>query len=274
MTTPRQGRHSSNRPVSFAGTGGDYAGEGEGESKSTSASTTGTAGGDQDYVALIQDEDSSGSSNGISTEAPAADYMNGGNYNYHYPQQQGRNAVQSRWQPQTKSTLPPVHGPYTRGPAEPSTEMDLNQTFARKGGDGRLPLCFQQKDLGRRCQWDKQYPVGKGFEDRHWYNATSNNCTIIFYKGCGGNDNNFKDGDDCQRICAFGDTGLVHKKDYYATTSLPGGGGDSQLVEGKPPMCYAPRPSKDRSENAWISFSCANDGRFKHCFYSDFDVQC
>ncbi len=129
---------------------------------------------------------------------------------------------------------------------------DMNKTFWRKGGDGRLPMCFMEKKPGYKC--GKKAPVAS-----NWYNYTSNACEPFKYLGCGGNENNFEAVFLCLRFCVDGMGGLTNPFNYYASTPSSwkkithpsdssekhrvGKGGLKADYHGRPPNCFGPRPT-------------------------------
>ncbi len=129
---------------------------------------------------------------------------------------------------------------------------DMNKSFWRKLGDGRLPMCFMKKKKGYKC--GKKAPVAS-----NWYNYTSNACEPFKYLGCGGNENNFEAVFLCLRFCVDGMGGLTNPFNYYASTPSSwkkithpsdssekhrvGKGGLKADYHGRPPNCFGPRPT-------------------------------
>ncbi|XP_076455811.1 uncharacterized protein LOC143290345 [Babylonia areolata] len=71
----------------------------------------------------------------------------------------------------------------------------------------KFPVCVHQFQLKVRSPVCKQAPSpGRcGAQFRRWYfNVHMAACSWFTYSGCGGNDNNFRSREECERICVVG----------------------------------------------------------------------
>ncbi|XP_049526663.1 BPTI/Kunitz domain-containing protein-like [Dermacentor silvarum] len=107
---------------------------------------------------------------------------------------------------------PPDKGPcnesHTRYYFDPQNKTC--QEFVYGGCQGNVNNYETHDDCRVNCQLRPRpfcyLPKKRGLcfsnHQRYFYNATSELCELFYYSGCVGNDNNFREIEECQRMCS------------------------------------------------------------------------
>lgn len=84
------------------------------------------------------------------------------------------------------------------------------------------PVCQQLSDSGRDCA-ETQYEI------RWYYKTDIQRCDRFWYRGCGGNNNNFKTEEECQQTCTAGGGRPVVTRAPTTLSPSPGSGSVCEL---------------------------------------------